>query len=1037
MGLPHFSIRRPITTLMSVLFVILFGSISLFNLPQELFPPISFPQLTVATVYSNAAPEEIETLITKPVEEAVGTVSGLRRVRSISKEGISLVFGEFGWNENMDFATLKVREKIDLMKERLPRESEEPLVMKHNPLERPIMTLSVTGKRSPVAVREIARRDIKDSLEKVEGVASATISGGLEREILVEIDQARLFARDVPIMDVVHAITNANLNYPAGTIKESFYEYLIRTLGEFQTVEEIRDIPVKTIKDDENMYQASPEDEERKIAHETNLVLLRDIADVKDTYKERTSYSRYNKNATVLVSVQKQAQTNTLLVVNRLKRVIGQLEEELPEDIGIVVVNDESKFIRESIKGVRDAAILGGIIVFFVLFFFLRNWRTSGIVTVSMPVSIMAVFIAMHSGGISLNMMSLGGLALGVGMLVDNAIVVLENITRHREMGKLANQASGEGAQEVSNAIIAATLTTVFAFLPMGFVYGMAGQLFKQLAFTVICSLIASLFVALSLVPLLYTKIKSVSGHEQVFTKYVDRFEAFLKNFLENKSKGFIAVIVIFILSLMVYQALDKELLPKMDQGKFVVKVNMPAGTNLEGTNQVVMKIENFILSLPEVRDASVIVGSTRGKRPEDIFQRLEAHQAEMVVRLKAKRRIRTKELVQKLDKKISDIGLEDVRVEYLLDEGVFGGTVEESSPIVIEVKGKNIPEMQVIVQRLIVMLNNIRGIYGVKTDTPERAPETQVIIDKDRAALYQLSVVDIAQTTQAALRGYIASEFKEKGYEVDIRVRLREIDRDNFDKLARVQLNSPTGTKVPLGSLVRFVSSRGPNEIKRRDQERTIIVSANIFRRPLKDIVGEIERGVEKMKVSDEYTVKLAGESEEMKISFASLRNAIILAVILVYMIMAAQFESLWQPFIIMFTFPMAIIGVILALMLTGTSVNVVVLLGVVVLGGIVVNNGIVLIDYINILRAKGMSVYDSVCEASKARLRPILMTAVTTILSLIPMSLAAGEGAELRAPLAISIMGGLFVSTFLSLFIIPSLYLASHELRVKIFKR
>ncbi len=1041
MGLPQFSIKRPVTTIMVILGVVLFGFISLVRLPQELFPPITYPQLTVATVYANAAPEEIETLITKPVEEAVGTVSGLRRVKSVSKEGISLVMGEFGWNENMDFAALRVREKIDLIKERLPRDSGEPLVMKYNPFELPVMTLSITGKRSPVEIREITRIIIKDELEKIEGVASASISGGLEREVLVEIDQARLYAQDVPIMDVVHAITNANLNYPAGTIKESFYEYLIRTLGEFEHIDEIGKIPVKTFRD-ERMYYAPEELREKEISPAANLVLLEDVADIYDTYKERTSFSRYKGDENVSVSIQKQAQVNTLQVVNRVKDALKYITEELPEDIDIAIVYDQSLFIKDSINGVKNAAIQGGILAFIVLFLFLRNFKSSAIVTFSIPISIMAVFVLMYTGGISINMMSLGGLALGVGMLVDSAIVVLENITRHRARGALAKRASSEGASEVSNAITASTLTTIAVFLPMVFVIGIAGQLFKELAFTVTFALVASLFVALTLIPLLATTIKGVKGLEGPTSggdtqRYLARFEKLLKIFLKNRRIGFLAVLALFIISIMLYFPLDKELMPKMDQGQFIIKLNMSAGTRLEVTNQEVLKIEDFILDLPEVKEVSVIVGSTRGKGAEDVMQRLGSYQAEMLVNLKAKRRVKTKDLVQTIKEKISSMDLGGAQIEYVLQESVFSAVLEESSPIIIEVKGKSIPVMLKIVENVRRMLGNVKGVYGIRTDMPEPSPETRIIVDKDKAASYQFSVVDIAQTLQAAIRGYIASQLKEKGHEIDIRVRLREQDRNTFDKLARVQLTSPAGIRVPLMSLVTFIRGKGPSEIKRLDQVRTILVAANIFRRALKDVTSDIERNLKKLNISEDYTVKLTGESEEMKQSFNSLRNALILSILLVYMIMAAQFESLWQPFIIMFTVPLSLIGVIFALFITRTSVNVVALLGFIMLSGIVVNNGIVLVDYINVLCSKGMPVYESIIEASKARLRPILMTAMTTVLGLIPMALAIGEGAELRAPLAISVIGGLFIATFLSLFVIPAVYLTTHNLRVKIFNR
>ena len=1043
MNLPRFSINRPVTTVMIFAGIMLFGFISLTKLPQELFPPITYPQLTVVTTYENAAPEEIETLITKPVEEAIGTVSGLRRLRSVSKEGLSLVIAEFGWAQNMDFAALRMREKIDLIKERLPRESEEPLVMKYNPFEMPVMTLSVTGQRPPQEIREISRRIIKDELEKIEGVASATITGGLEREIVVEVDQGRLQAQNVPLLDVAKSIADANLNYPAGTIKESFYEYLIRTLGEFEHVDEIQNIAVKV--EEEEPY-VSWQEEEKEISKGRRLVLLKDVGTLYDTVKERTSFSRYNGEENISVSIQKQAQVNTLQVVNRVKKALNIIQTEVPEDIKIEIVYDQSKFIRDAISGVRNAAIQGGILAFLVLLLFLRNIRSSVIVTFSIPISIVVVFTLMYMGKLSINMMSLGGLALGVGMLVDSAIVVLENISRHKEGGKDKKTSSIVGATEVSSAITASTLTTIVVFFPMIFVIGIAGQLFKQLAFTVIFALVASLFVALTLIPLLAsTKRGPTSGGQTSGVNELPRrefvlltfYEGWLLKFLRVKKRGLFVVLLLFLGSLFLFIPLDKELMPKMDQGQFVIKVGLPSGTRLEITDNATKEIESYLLKLPYVKDVTSIVGSTRGREAKDVLQRLGSHQAEIRVNLEKRRKVKTTQAVQNIKNYLAGLDLEGVSIEYILQESVFRAVVEESAPVVIEIKGEHMPTLIKITKKLTRKLEKIKGIYGVKTDMPEPSPETKIFVDKDKASIYNLSVADIAQTSQIALKGYIASRLKEKGQEIDIRVRLREVDRDDFNKLARIQIHPPDGNIVPLFSVARFEIGKGPSEVKRLDQERTILVSANIFKRALKDVIGEVTKTIKRLDIPEDFTVKLAGESEEMTESFASLRFALIFSILLVYMIMAAQFESFWQPFIIMAAVPLSIIGVLAALFVTGTSVNVVAILGVIMLGGIVVNNGIVLIDYLNLLRSRGKSVEEAVVEASKARLRPILMTALTTILGLMPMALAFGEGSELRSPLAISVIGGLFIATFLTLLVIPALYLLSHELSVKLFKK
>ncbi|MCK5450359.1 MAG: efflux RND transporter permease subunit, partial [Candidatus Omnitrophica bacterium] len=907
-----------------------------------------------------------------------------------------------------------------------------------------------TGERSPEHLRKIAIDVVKEELEKIDGVASASVEGGLEREILIEIDQNRLGSHGISITEVASAITDSNLNYPAGTIKESFYEYLIRTLGEFKTVREIEQVVVKnkTIDPRDEMFSFEEKLKRREISEESRLVLIKDIGNVLDTFKERSSYSRYNRKENISVSVQKQAQANTMQVINRIRASFLRLEKMLPEDIGIDVIYDQSVFIRDAINGVRDAALQGGLLAFLVLLVFLRNFKSSAIVTLTIPISIMVVFTFMHFGKLSINMMSLGGLALGVGMLVDNAIVVMENIFRHRELGKTAKNAATEGAEEVSNAIVASTLTTIAVFLPMVFVVGVAGQLFKELAFTVTFSLVGSLWVALTLIPLLSCKLdgggkeskKNVAAFEgkAVWKKVLSVYEKLLRTFLRHKMIGLFLVLMVFLGSLFIFGLLEKELMPKTDQGQFIIRADMRVGTKLEETNKIILKMEKIISRYESIKSISSVVGSTSGDSAKDVVKRLGAHQGQIIVDLKEKRKMKTTDLVQDLQKKFrGNNSLGDVKVEFTLQSGVISGAFGGGGkPITIEIKGEKLDEMESIAKRIEAGLTTVEGIFGIEDDAPEPSPEIRINIDKDKAALYNVSVVDIARIAQMVLRGSVATQFKEKGNEIDVRVRLREKDRDQFGKLGQIRISSPNGGMLSLGSLARFDKGKGPSEIKRLGQERTIMVFADVIGRKISDVIVDVEDMLEVMQFKSGYSVKLTGESEEMKKSFNSLRFALILSIVLVYMIMAAQFESLTQPMIILFTVPLSLIGVLLALYATSTSVSVVAMLGIIMLGGIVVNNGIVLIDYINILMAQGKSVLDAVVEASIARLRPIIMTALTTVLGLAPMALAVGRGSELRAPMAISVMGGLLISTFLTLVVIPSIFIVENDVRTVIVK-
>ncbi|MBU3958491.1 MAG: efflux RND transporter permease subunit, partial [Candidatus Omnitrophica bacterium] len=1008
-------------------------------------------QITVVTSYQNAAPEEIESLITKIIEEAVGTVNNVKRINSISKEGLSLVMVEFNWGVNMDFAALNVREKIDLIKERLPRESQEPIVMKYNPFDLPIMNLAVTGPMPPLELRDICRKHIKDSIEKVEGVASATISGGQEREILVEIEQPRLRASQISIVSVVDSIKATNINYPAGTIKESFYEYLIRTMGEYQKVEEIQETP--TALDLPEEEAKTPKEREEKEKQARRLVYLKDIAKVKDTVKEKTSISRYNAEDSVSLVIRKQSETNTLNVVKGVKKEIQKLlEEKLPAGLNIRVTYDQSQFIQEAIANVRNAAIVGALLAFLVLFFFLRDFRSSSVITTSIPISIMATFCLMYFSKINLNMMSLGGLALGIGMLVDNSVVVIENIFRHRQAQKPHKQACIEGTQEMVGPIFGSTLTTVAVFLPFAFVVGIAGQIFKQLSLTITFSLITSIIVALSLVPVIISlgsqrRLRPVAQPLSPKPKLPhSAFGTFIKNMLNRKGLVLACVLILFLVSLKILLNTERQFLPRVDQRQFIIKVELPPGARLEVTDGVVKNITRLLLGLGATKDVTVNIGSSeeRTSAEETALQTLGSHQAQIMVNLKKKSKKlnitrSTEEVIHYLKTNLERQDLEGAQIEYIAQETSFGAALEQGAPIAIEIKGPDLNRLQEISSVIQTNLKRITGIYGIKSSMPSPSPETKLHILKDKASLYGLSVRDIAVTAQVALKGYVASKFKEKAgqEDVDIRVRLRPQDISDLRNLRRLLIHSPLGMDIPLSQVAYLTKGRGPTEIKRIDQQRSIIVTANIYKRNFNQIITEINKMIDPLssEISKDYTITLAGEQQRMKESFNSLAFALVLAFILVYMIMAGEFESLWQPFLIIFTVPLSLIGVAFALSITHTPLSIVAYLGIIMLGGIAVNNGIVLIDFINNLRKQGYPAYEAVVEASKTRLRPILMTSLTTILGLLPLALSIGEGAELRAPLALTVMGGLISSTFLTLVFIPALYLfVAERLEVQI---
>jgi HAE1 family hydrophobic/amphiphilic exporter-1 len=661
------------------------------------------------------------------------------------------------------------------------------------------------------------------------------------------------------------------------------------------------------------------------------------------------------------------------------------------------------------------------------------------IVTFTIPISIMATFALMYFSGVSINMMSLGGLAFGVGSLVDAAIVVIENIFTHRQRGLDPKEAAIIGAQEVAVAVAGSVLTTVVVFLPLIFVIGITGQILKDFALTVTFSLMVSWLAAITIIPLLASGGHIDLSHEE--PKAVQALRGFysklVQRFIDKKSRYLSLTLVMFLSSLLIFVFLDKELMPKVDQSQFIMKLDMPAGTRLTVTNSVAAKVEKAVMALPETESVNVTVGSTQDASTRNVLERLNSNQAEIIVNLKSKRRLKSADIVQLIKGRLSLANLEGARIEYVLQENVLASGMQAQAPLAVEIKGNELKELTDLTAEVQKALSGIRGVYGIKNDLAEPSPEVKIHIDKDKASIYGLSVSDIAQTAIIALKGSATSKFKEKGQEYDIRVKLREKDRDNFSKLSTLQLQSPAGVSVPLGSVATFGRGKGPSEIKRINQERVVYVYANIYDRPLKDVYADANNAIKKVNIPKNYIVRLAGESEEMKASFGSLRNAIIAIVLLVYMVMAALFESLWQPFLIMFTIPLSLIGVALGLFATGTSISVYVLIGVGILGGIVVDNAIVLMDYVNLLRSRGMSERDAAKQASSARLRAILMTALATVLGLVPMAFLGGEGAELRRPMAITVMSGLLAATFLTIVVIPAIYLASSEFFSKLFRR
>ncbi len=1037
----------------------LMGVLSFVRLPQELFPPITFPQVTVVTDYSNAAPEEIETLITRVIEEAIGSVAGMKRSESISREGRSTITVSFNWGQDIDFAALALREKIDLIKERLPKEASDPVVLKFDPLSKPILIISVTGPEiPPVRLKFLAEKMIKDRLEKVEGVASVSISGGVNREILVDVDQPRLQANNLSLLEIVNSLDEANVSYPAGSIKKGLYEYLIRTVGDFRSPNEIGyavvgvDTVDKGRREDTSFVERDKSEGPRETIErfreevikrmlEKRLVLVKDVAKVTDGRAEITSISRYNGEANISLSIQKQSNANTIKLVEQLKKELAGLQDDLTSrGLKAKIIYDHSIFIRNSLDDLAMQAMLGSVFALISLFLFLRSFAMAVLVVFSVPMTILGVFLCMSLGKVTLNMMSLGGLALAIGMITDTSIVVLENIFRKRQEGAKPEEGAIEGATEVIWPVVSSNLTSIAVFFPLiVFVPGIAGQFFKDLSWAIIFSQIFSTIIPLTLITMLsiYVIVKQQEYKPISLTGSLDQYLLSLPT-PQMQNQTMIAILVAaFILlasTFLIVPTMDWEVLPKVDQGQLYAKVDMPLGTRLQITDELCRKLEEIISDEPEVRDIAVAVGSERGAKGkgEIKIEALRPSQAMILISLHEKRKRSSARVMASIAKKMKKLEIEkkNIRIELALQGNEFATVGTSIKPIILEVKGYDFQTMEATVEHLKRRLAEIRGVIDIGSDMGEKSPETKLDIKKDRAALYGISAMDISLTAKAAIEGVVATEYREAGREVDVRVRLSKEDRANISNLSNLLLYSKTlDIHVPLKEIAKIKQGLGPSEIKRLDQERTVTISADIDRsRQDKDVLSDVRKLLASLKIPEDipqdFQVKLSGKAKEISENFGSVIFAFILAVLLVYMIMAAQFESFLQPLIIMVTVPLSFGGAIIALKITGNSLNVISLLGLVLLGGVVVNNGIILMEYINQLRAEGMELVEAVWLSVRTRTRPVLMSSVTTILGMLPVAVGIGTGGPaILSPLAVTAMGGLFSSTLLTLIVLPCL--------------
>ena len=1045
MSLLRLPVDRPVTTVMIFLAVILMGIIAWTKIPQELFPAMEYPQITIVTKYEGAGPEESEKLISKLVEETAGTVKRIKRVSSISKEGVSIVSCEFLWGTDMNFASMDIREKIDLIKESLPKDALDPIVLKYNPMQVEAMILSASYKDLQPSLMQMAdlrntiKKNVKDELERLEGVAKVDLKGGEQKEILVEIDKGRLLANQLAITDVITSLQTANITYPAGTIKEEKHEYIVKTVGEFKNLEDIENLSFG--KQDQHQGEARYR-KDRTYEGDTGekIIYMRDIADVKEALKDRKGMSRYNSKDNISIGVFPQSGANLINMSKLVHEKLEELKEKLPENVDVKIIYDQSIFIKQSLNNIYESGLQGILLTFILLYFFMKSFVGSAIINTAIPISLCVTLSIMYFQGITINSMSLGGLTIGIGMVVDNGNVVIENILMalHRNKDLPKKECIYNASSTLLAPILSSTITTIAIFIPFVFVAGMIGQLFKQLALTITYAMIASIFSAMFLVPRLAltanVKNISVTAGRKAIEEY---FVPLLKTTLNFKAlKVFVFIFLYALLGAVTVYFIPKEFMAKSDERRFVLNVSMHPDTPLEVTDSVVRKIEKAISKYEEVRDVSTSIGSTGEDTGAGAIETSGVYQARIITNLSPKG-MSTNEIVADLSDEIKKWNIKNLDVEFITQQGLFGSGIGSSAGVTVELKGKELSKLREYADKLKGQMEAMPEFYGIKIDPSDEVPELRLTIDRERASLFGLSTQDIAAMTLAGIKGFVATKLKLPEDEIDIRVRMKPEDRDSLDKVLEMTAYSSWGMTIQLKQIAQSNFVKTLPAIKRVEGERTYLVTANVKGNFTK-AVGELQLLLDDMYYNKDVNAFITGEMLAMKEALSQVSFALILGVIIIYMILASEFESLLQPVIVMTAVPLGIIGSLVTLLITGQSINSISMLGIIMLVGNVVNISILLVDRYNFHYLKDPDKYrdmlvlkQMVISTTSDHIRPIIMTTLTTVVGLIPLALGLGEGATTNQPMAIAVCGGLTFALGLALLFVPFIYLYSKGMR------
>lgn len=1012
MKLVDISVKRPIGVIMIVLAILLIGFISFQNLPIDLYPEINVPYTIVVTEYGDAAPQEVENLVTKPIEGVLSGIEGIKSVQSTSATGQSLVVLEFDWGTDLDAKLNNIREKLDMVVNVLPEDSSKPLVIKIDPNAMPIVRLSVSGNIDENRLTYIAKDTIQPRLERAPGVSTVELTGAKEKEIKVEVSPIYLEGYGLSTNQIIQSLASENISVTAGTLLRGKQDLKLRISGEFKDIEQIKNVIIQTPKG--------------------GTVKLGDIANVYEDNKEVTEITKVSGKTSLIFDISKKADANTIQVADEIYKSIKEVEKVLPEDVKIDVVYDLSTFIRDSIDNVAINLIIGGLLATIILYLFLRNISSTLVIAITMPIAVIATFNLIYFAGETLNLLTLGGLALGIGMMVDSSIVILENIFRHRELGYERIEAAKIGATEVASAVIASALTTVAVFVPIVFVKGLASELFRPMALTISFALLVSLIAALTLVPMLSAKLlKSNSkeprslkgitatrkGFEKIMGGIYPAYKKSLKWALNNRKTVIFTTAILLVLSLLLIPLIGTEFLPEMDQGEINIDLTLPEGTILEETEKVIDEIVAYLGTIEEIETIFTSAGSggtySMGMSSPNI--------GNLYVRLVP------------LDARSlsTDVIMDDIRnftkkipgVEIEVDQMQSSG-FSSDRPVTVNITGDDLNTLKGLAEEVKIQVEHVEGTRNITSSFEEGKPEMQIIIDRQKAAMYGLTYNEIMNTVRTGFNGQLATRIRYEGQEIDVRVTLPEEYKQDMKQINDLPIMLRSGVSIKLKDVAELSQGQGFALINREDQKRKVSVTAEIIGRDLGNITTDVEENLKNIKIPDGYQIEIGGQAEEMANAFDSLEYALILSVFLVYMVMAVQFEAITYPLVIMFSIPATFIGIVFGLVVTGRTLNVSTYIGIIMLVGIVVNNAIVLVDYINILRKRGKNRTDAILEAGPNRLRPILMTTLTTVLALIPLTLGFGEGAELQAPFATVVVFGLSFSTLVTLLLVPVMY-------------